>query len=155
MIRRITIRDFRLTFTAARITKVVGVNSQLDDGRHILMWDFDEVDLGKVKSALKAVQIKYLLSGIYIFRSSEPNNYIAYCFTALDWRQVVSILAQTKFLDWSFFKYGCYREHFTLRVSPKNKHRIKFLEVLKGFEPPNCFCENLKSLVRYETLRGG
>lgn len=153
MIKRITIGDLRLTFTAARITKVVGVNSQLGDGRHILMWDFDDTNLEAVKHALKHVQIKYTLSAIYIFETKERTNFVAYCFTALPWRQVVSILAQTKLLDWNFFKYGCYREHFTLRVSSKDGRKIRFMETLNGFEPPNCYREDLKSWVRYETLK--
>lgn len=155
MIKRITIGDLRLTFTCARITKVVGVNSQLDDSRHILMWDFDEVELDRVKDALRRVQTRFFLSDILILRSSEPNNYIAYCFTAKDWRDTVMILAQTELVDWNFFKYGCYRGHFTLRVSPKKVEKPKLVATLEGYDKPNCSVEDLNSWVRYETLKGG
>jgi len=154
MIKRVTIKDLRLTFTAARITKVMGVNSQLDDGSHILMWDFDDVPLDLVKQALSRVQARFFLSDILILRSSEPNNYIAYCFTAKDWRDVVMIIAQTEYMDWNFFKYGVYRGRFTLRVSPKQVEKPYLVARLEGYDKPDCSPEDLNSWVRYETLKG-
>lgn len=154
MIKRVTIKDLRLTFTCARITKVIGVNSRLDDERHILMWDFDGIELDRVKEALRRVQARFFLSDILILRSSEPDNYIAYCFTAKDWRDVVMIIAQTELVDWSFFKYGVYRGRFTLRVSPKKVEKPKLVATLDGYELANCSVDELNSWVRYETLKG-
>lgn len=154
MIKRITIGDVRITFTVARITKVIGVNSQLEDGRHILMWDFDGHSLESVKSALGTVQARYFLSDIYILETKEHTNYIAYCFTALDWRRVVEIIAQTNLVDWNFIKYGVYRGRFTLRVTSKGGGIPKFVTRLEGYELPNCEVPDLKSWVRYETLKG-
>jgi len=153
MIKRFRIRGVRFTFTIARTQKVIGVNSQLADGTHILMWDFDEVPLEDVRAELKRVQTRYLLSDIYILRTKEPDNYIAYCFTALPWKRVVEIIAQTNLVDWNFFKFGVYRGHFTLRVTPKNGRTPRLVEVLGGFELANCEVADLMSWVRYETLR--
>lgn len=154
MIKRITIGDTRVTFTIARITKVIGVNSRLDDGRHILMWDFDDMPLDRVAEALRKVQARYFLSEIYILKSSEPNNYIAYCFTAKEWQEAVEILAQTKGVDENFFKYGVYRGRFTLRVSEKNGERPHLVTKLEGYDLANCSVKELNSWVRYETLKG-
>ena len=74
MIKRLTIRNHRLTFTFARIAKVIGVNSNLEDGSHILMWDFDDVDLESVKTALKVVQTRYFLSDIIICETKKDTN---------------------------------------------------------------------------------
>lgn len=153
MIKRITIGDVRITFTIARITKVIGVNSQLGDGRHILMWDFDDTNLEVVKSALRVVQTRYLLSDIHILETKEHTNYIAYCFTALSWCRIVEIIAQTDLVDWNFFKYGVYRGRFTLRVTAKGGRIPKLVAKLEGYELPNCIVPDLLSWVRYETLK--
>jgi len=152
MIKRLTIRNYRLTLTFARIGKMIGVNSIVDDEFHILMWDFDEVPLEEVKAALKVVQTRYLLSTIHILRTKEPNNYIAYCFTALHWKTVVEIIAQTHGVDWQFFRFGVYRGHFTLRVTPKGERTPKLVARLEGLTPADCSPEHLESWVRYETL---
>jgi len=154
MIKRITIGDIRLTFTIARVAKVIGVNSRLDDGRHILMWDFDNTTLEEVKNALRKVQSRYFLSDIFILETKKDTNFIAYCFTALDWRRAVEIIASTQGVDWNFIKYGVYRERFTLRVSPKDRRVPKKVATLEGYELPNCSVKDLNSWVRYETLKG-
>ena len=152
MILRRTLRNWRMTLTIARIAKVIGVNSELEDGRHILMWDFDNVPLDYVVSALDIVKNRYFLSGIHVLRTKEPDNYIAYCFTSQDWRTAVEIVAQTHLVDWQFLRFGVYRGHFTLRVTPKNEREIKLAYRLEGYEPPDCKPSDLKSWVRYETL---
>jgi len=145
MIKRITIGDVRVTFTLARIAKVIGVNSQLDEDRHILMWDFDDVSLEEVVAALNVVKNRYSLSNIYVLETKKDTNYIAYCFTALDWRRVVEIIAQTEHIDWNFFKYGVYRGRFTLRVTPKDGRTPKFKCMLEGLGLPDCEPSELMS----------
>ena len=152
MIIRGTIRKVRLTLTIARIAKVIGVNSELEDGRHILMWDFDDVPLDVVVESLKKVQARYLLSDIHICRTKEPHNYIAYCFSSQEWRTACEIVAQTPNVDWQFFRFGVYRGHFTLRVTPKGDRQIVFATRLGGYSLEDCKPEDLKSWVRYETL---
>ena len=152
MIKRITIGNRRLTLTYARIAKVTGVNSNLEDGMHVLMWDFDAVTIIEVCMALKTVQTRYSLSDIHVLRTKEPDNYIAYCFSAKDWRTAVEIIAQTPFVDWQFFRFGVYRGHFTLRVTPKGDRHIKGAALLEGYELPNCEPPDLLSWVKYETL---
>ena len=153
MIKRFKIKGVRFTFTIARTTKVIGVNSNMADGRHILMWDFDGVALDMVKAQLGYVQSRYLLSSIYILRTKVPDNYIAYCFTACDWRRTIEIIASTGYVDLNFFKFGVYRGHFTLRVTPKNGRTPRLIETLEGHELSDCEIDDLKSWVRYETLK--
>ncbi len=152
MILRFTIRNHKFTFTFAKIAKMIGVNSFLENERHILMWDFDEVPFDDVCSSLRVVQFRYFLSDIHVLQTKEPDNYIAYCFTSQDWRKAVEIVAQTQHVDWQFFRFGVYRGHFTLRVTPKG-NRIPYLKVrLWGYALPDCTPQDLKSWVRYETL---
>lgn len=152
MIKRLTIGEYRITLTFARIAKVIGVNSNLEDGSHILMWDFDDVSLGNLKDALSMVQHRYFLPDILILETKKDMNYIAYCFSAEEWRRAVEIIASTPFVDWQFFRFGVYRGHFTLRVTPKGERGIKKIAKLEGLRLPDCTPEDLKSWVKYETL---
>lgn len=153
MIKRLTIGDLRMTFSCAHITRVVGVNSELKNGNHILMWDFDDVPLEDVKRALHIVQTRYFLSDIYILETKEKRNFCAYCFTAVDWQRAVEIMAATQFVDWGYFRYSVWRYHFTLRVSPKNGRDSKMVAFLEGYKLPTAKIEDLKYWVEYETRR--
>jgi len=153
MIKRLTIGDLRLTFSCARITRVIGVNSELEDGNHILMWDFDDVPLDKVKSALRKVQTRYFLSDIIILKTKEPDSYNAWCFTRVPWQRAVEIVAATEHVDWGFFRYSVWRYHFTLRTTPKNGRDSRQVARLEGYELPTARIEDLKYWVEYETKK--
>ncbi|GAI61975.1 unnamed protein product, partial [marine sediment metagenome] len=75
---------------------VVGVNSNLPDGNHVLMWDLDETTFDEVFKNLLTVQRIYELPNIYILETKKDTNYIAYCFKKTPWLKVVEILAFTK-----------------------------------------------------------
>ena len=152
MIFKFRLGRFRFTFSLAPVIDVVGVNSRLPDGNHIVMWDFDNVPLFKVVKNLLKVQRHFKLPNIYLFQSSEGNNYIAYSFVKRKFQEIVKIIAYTDGIDFSFFKYGVYRERFTLRISEKNGFKPKLLIVLKSRYPEEAKLEDLKSFVKYETL---
>lgn len=155
MIWRIRIGRWRFTFTLARTTTVTGVNSKLDSGEHILMWDFDDKRLADVRNALELTQETYGLPAIYILETKKDKNYIAYCFKRLEWRKVVEIITYTPNVDWGFIKYGIFREHFTLRVTPKSGRRPKLVWILRSNVPEDAYITDLKSWVKYETLEDG
>jgi hypothetical protein len=152
MIWQLRIGNWKFTFTFAQVTDVIGVNSTLPDGNHILMWDFDNVPLSHVETALKTKQQTEGLPNIYILNTGKPNNYIAYCFKACSWRNAYGIVASTPFVDWNFIKYAAVRGHFTLRVSPKNGRKPRLVKVLKSRVPETASIRELRSWVKYETL---
>ena len=145
MILRLLIGSWRFTFTMAPITKVTGVNSNLPNGDHILMWDFDEIPLIVVETALGLMQDIYELPNIYILNTGTQDHFIAYCFESLCWKEVVEILAATPYLDDNFFKYGVYRDHFTLRVTPKEGRKPKLVHTLKSIRPETASIDELSS----------
>lgn len=153
MIKRITIGDLRLTFTAARIVKVGGFNSLCTDKNHILMWDFDDTSLEVVCDALKFVQDKYYLSRIYVLETKKDTNFIAYCFSKTDWHKAVQIVASTPGIDWNFFKYGVYRDKFTLRVTDKGHGKPHCVAVLESPYHEDATVLDLATWVNYETLK--
>uniref|UniRef100_A0A6M3M9P6 Uncharacterized protein n=1 Tax=viral metagenome TaxID=1070528 RepID=A0A6M3M9P6_9ZZZZ len=153
MIKRITIGDLRLTFTAARIVKVGGFNSLLADGNHILMWDFDDIELLRVKGYLCRVQYKYQLPRIYVLETRASGSYIAYCFKRTPWKKAVIIVADTPEVDWNFLKYGVYRDKFTLRATDKGYGKPHCVAVLESNVPEDATILDLATWVRYETLK--
>jgi len=155
MILRLRSGRWRLTFTMAPVTEVVGVNSRLPDGSHILMWDFDDTDLTEVMGVLTMVQDLYNLPKIYIFETKPNSNYIAFCFKRTSWRRAVEIVASTKGVDWNFFKYSIYRGWFTLRVGPKCGRVPRLMWILESDVPEDCTVLDLKRWVKYETMEDG
>jgi len=155
MIWKLRIGRWRFTFTMAPLTDVIGVNSNLPDGNHIVMWDFDETNFDDVFKTLLTVQRVYNLPKIYILETKKDTNYIAYCFKRTTWLKVVEIIAFTKGVDWNYFKYGVYRGNFTLRVGPKCGRKPKLVWTLVSSVPEDCSIKELKSWVRYETLEDG
>jgi len=152
MILKLTIFNWRFTFSCAPITKVIGVNSTLPNGNHILMWDFDDTGLNNVIDALLSAQRVYELPTIYIVETKKDKNFAAYCLKETLWRKAIEILTFTKGVDYNFIKYGIYREHFTLRVSPKCGRKPKLIYKLFSDEPEDVKVKDLKSWVQYETL---
>jgi len=177
MIFKLQVGNWRFTFTVAPVTTVIGVNSQLPDGRHILMWDFDDTSLEEVIKSLQRVQAIYDLPPIHILQTKTTNiefgkiidympfgkvqdltitgNFIAYCFKALPWRKVIEVIAFTKGVDANFFKYGVYRERFTLRVTPKGNREPHWIHTMPSKVAPDVDVKDLKSWVKYQTLQDG
>jgi len=144
--------SWRFTFTMAPVVKVVGVNSILSDGNHVLMWDFDDTKLEDVMDALIHVQAEYMLPPIYVLETKPGKNYIAYCFKKTEWRKAVEIVVSTPHVDWNFIKYSVYRGWFTLRVSEKDGRRPKLVHVIPSDVPEDCDLFDLRKWVKYETL---
>ena len=155
MIIKTTIGRWRFTFSMAPITKVVGINSNLPDGKHILMWDFDNGTLYEIMHNLRCVQIDYALPKIRIARTGKKTGYHAICLKRVEWRECVEILAATPMLDWTYYKYGVYRGHFTLRVSPKCFRNIIFDGIMSGYGKEDVSIKELNSVTQYETLEDG
>ena len=155
MIIKITICSWRFTFSMAPITHIIGVNSILEDGNHIIMWDFDASDFWTVHDELLKVQQVYKLPNVYITETSPKTGFHAWCFKKVDWHKLVEILAFTKGIDYNYFKYGIYRGKFTLRVSSKCGRKIQPAKILKSKEPEEIDIHELRDWVKYETLADG
>jgi len=152
MIKKWRIGRWRITFTFAPVTNVLGVNSNLPDGNHVLMWDFDDTDLNTVVETLIRVQRIYDLPNIYVLSTKGGENFIAYCFKRTPWRKAVEILAFTKNVDWNFIKYSVYRGHFTLRVGAKCGRIPQLAWIIMSNVEEDCSIREMRSWVRYETL---
>lgn len=153
MIFKLRIKSWQASLALTRLTTVVGVNSNLPDGRHILMWDFDKVNLSDVKYALAEVQEQYGLPPIYVLNTGTPDHYIAYCFEPFTWIQSVSIIAATKFIDQNYFRLAVIRKHWTLRISDKDGRKIIRVCVLPSWVKEYVDYSYLKNFVEYDTMK--
>jgi len=152
MIIRLKIGRWRFSYSMAPVTNIIGVNSTLPSGNHILMWDFDNISLRQAVTELRRIQKKYTLPTIYLLTTGKPNSFIAYCFKENNWHRAVEIVAATKHVDPNFFKYAVYRGHFTLRVSMKCGRKPKIIQYLTGKRKQNCSVKDLISWTLYETI---
>jgi len=177
MIFRIRIGRWRFTFSAAPVVDVVGVNSKLKDGTHILMWDWDNITLGRVIAGLNITQLIYDLPNIYVLETKPPRqglwhkdpdtgkeewfikpqkgNYMAYCFAKVTWAKAKEIIAATPNVCENFYKWGVFRRKFTLRISPKEGRCPKLVHILTSPRPEECTPDDLDDFVQYETLPRG
>ena len=154
MIKRVDIGTLRFTFSFSPVITVTGVNSYVGKKKHILMWDFDKCALYKVKRSLKAVQVRYFLSDIYIAKTKPDGGYHAYCFSIRDWQKAIEIIAATRYVDMKYLKWSVFRGRFTLRVSEKLGRLPKFKACLEGLPSADVTIKDLKSWVVYETVGG-
>lgn len=153
MIIRWTLGNIRYVLSAAKVTKIMGINSQLGDDDHILMWDFDHTSLFDVCYHLRYIQHRYMLSDIHILETNhQEGNYVAYCFTRTEWHDAVAIVASTHGVDWNFVRLSVFRGWFTLRVGEKKSGKPKLVKRLEGLQLADVKPEELKSWVEYETL---
>ncbi|MBA7618509.1 hypothetical protein ES703_25836 [subsurface metagenome] len=133
--------------------KVKGVNSILPNGRHFLLFDFDDVEEHNVKASLRAIQARYKLSSIYLINTGLTDYWHAYCFTSHSWPETLRILADTPALDKVYFKIGVLRGYFTLRYSPKQGRVFSEAQRLSSEVRADVDPYELDSFINYWTKR--
>lgn len=141
---------YKISLVIGTITKVQGVNSNLRDGNHITMWDFDEPKLELILSWLWPVQAFYSLPAIHIAQSHPGGGYHAYCLQRMEWLQSVSIVSATHGIDPGYVSMCAMRGHWTLRLSDKGRGVPSHVAVLPSGWPEDVKVEELTSWVNYE-----
>lgn len=144
---------FRFHIGWSRTVEVKGVNSELKDGYHFLMWDFDDLDEFWVYEDLWEIQEKHNLPTIYVLNTGLPNYWHAYCFHRCDWLEARAIIAGTRGVDRVFLTLGIMRGYFTLRISDKRGREFKRVFTIKSDLPETVQPEEVSSFVHYTTKR--
>jgi len=148
----IKIVKFGLRFYCAislrRVREVTGVNSQVDEDTHFLMWDFDEIPLPIVIDSLKAVQRMFNLPAISIVQT-KANNYHGYCFRACSFIEARGIIAFTPNIDRHYLAAGCGRGYFTLRFTDVKGQEFKHVMTLTSDIEPDLDYTDINSFVQY------
>ena len=108
---------------------LIGLSSELTDGRHMAFWDFDDADLADVVADLRDAQDAHALPSISISESS-PGSYLAWSPCARDLREVAQIALRSPLTDARWVGVSLSRGYFTIRISAKD-----------GGEPPRSVAE--------------
>lgn len=96
-----------------QIKTCFGVDSQTEDKKNILYWDFDNIELNTVCYCLETQQEKYLLSNIYVIKTT--NGYNAFSLDKMPFNSMIHIISTTKNIDSLFVKMSKHRKNSTLR----------------------------------------
>lgn len=144
------IGKYRIRMAIEKVEDVIGVQSKLRDGNHVLLWDFDNVGYLMVESTLKQVQNRFELSRIIICATGSENGYHAYCLQRCSFMNALSILAATVCVDPGFVRLGAFKGEWTLRVSEKNGHDIVPVAELYSNVADTVEVEELCDFVQFE-----
>jgi len=136
-----------------RTTKVQGVNSDLGDGYHFLMWDFDNVNEAALRRELSYIQDTFGLPDIHVLSTGLPDYYHAYCFARLKWREARAVIAATELVDRVYLTLGMMRGYFTLRFSDKRGRSISKAFTLPSDIPATVDAGEVVSFLEYTTKR--
>lgn len=126
--------NYQLRIYLSCLEKREGVASKLFDkeDKHVLLWDFDDVELEVVEASLTAIMKRYKLPKIYIV-SSSPKRFHAYSFTARTFKEVIHILSATPELDVKYLRLGMVRGYYTLRITPRKNDDFTLVKILDSY----------------------
>ena len=113
------------------VPAVVGIDSNLKNGNHFLMIDYDDkLNLGGLVKEINRLQFKFDLNAAHIVESSE-NHYNVFFFEEdLDYFDALRIIHDTPCCK-SFKSARMHYDEMTLRLSPKvNKPKPKLVHVV-------------------------
>lgn len=155
---RISIRRrlgrIRFSLVVRTVLNVQAVTSRLDDGNHIIMWDFDDVPLNVVEVTLMTAQSRHTLPAIHISRSNDAGGYHAYCLARVSWLRSLEVVAGTQCIDPEYVSMAAWRKRWTLRLSDKGQGVPTFVETLSSEWPEEVEQRELTSWTDYEIWTG-
>jgi hypothetical protein len=104
--------------------EVLGFNSRCEDGKHIIIWDYDAVEYKDIISSLNYIQENYRLGNIYIFKTF--NGYNAVSLSKLYFEEVYKLKKNTRYSDYQHNEMGHKLGKWVMRVG-EDKYIIKTL----------------------------
>ncbi len=151
--KRIRIGRFQVSLMAGLVTKVQGINSNLKDGKHIIMWEFDETDKLAVLGSLQAAQAMYQLPDIYVAESHPGGGFHAYCFEAMSFIESLHIVSGTVLVDPNYITMCAMRQHWTLRLTDKGQGQPEYMETLESLFHATANTADLVGMVEYHAYQ--
>lgn len=131
MRKTISFHNYFLRFTFYKLEGTEGLDSILPNGKHILMWDFDNCNLDTVKASLKSVQDKYNLPDIHIYADNKPNSFRASSPQQVEFNQLLHILLDTSNIDRHYIEWTLKKGYATMRIGKKKgRSDIKLVDIL-------------------------
>lgn len=152
---RWTFLGLRFSLVIGRTRDVIGVKSIIGEDSHIIMWEFDDPDLIKIRQELWATQVFHSLPNIHISESHPGGGYHAYCLHRCSFMQSLHIVSGTRFVDPRYVTMAAMRGHWTLRRTDKGEGAPQYVETLESEIPETAKLEDLGSWVKYEVWSKG
>lgn len=144
----------RYSFVVRTVKNIQAITSRLEDGNHIIMWDFDGVPMATVLFYLGKIQESYLLPPIHISSSSNTGGYHAYCLYRCTWLESLHIVSGTKGIDPEYVSMAAWRKRWTLRLSDKGQGVPTYHDTLPSQIEETVAPVELTSWVDYEVWSG-
>lgn len=151
MIVELQLFRYRIVLTAAKTEVIEGVYSSLDNDKHFLMWDFDDIELNSVIESLNSVQSTFGLPKIHILETEKGNGYHAYCLCKVSFKDACAILAITQGIDMRYYTAGVMRHKWTLRIGEKSGRSIKAIHIINSDIKETVAIEDIKNFCTYKT----
>lgn len=145
--------SIRFYIGLTRSGRAEGVCSGLPDGRHFLMWDFDDKEVADVIETMGKVQLQFRLPQVYIINTGKPAHFHCYAFKAYTWAETLYILASSDGIDETYFKIGAIRGFFTLRYTEKGGRDFTLEAILPSVISEDVDPLSIPKLVHYWTKR--
>ena len=153
--KKFRIKRFQISLMAGMVTKVTGINSNLADGQHIVMWEFDETDFMKVEAALFAAATFHRLPSIHIAQSHPGGGFHAYCFRRMSFVESLHIVSGTALVDPNYITMCAMRQHWTLRLTDKGQGFPHYYASIMTRIEPDCDFMDLAGVVEYHAYQKG
>ncbi len=144
---------WRFYLAISRLKPVKGMNSIHSSGKHIIMWDLDNISEMEAVITLEEVQETFKLPRIWLINTGLPRYWHAFCFKLLPWEDVVHILASSDKLDKVYFAIGIIRGYFTLRYSKKKGRQFQPAIILQGYGEEDIDPFEFTSFITYPSAR--
>ena len=116
----IRVKNRHLRIELKRVQTLAGLNSILPSGKHLTLFDIDDMDSEAMEASLRSTQDFYLLPDITVFGSGTENHWLAFCRTERPQLKVAEYLMNTVGIDLAFVGIGLARGRWTIRLSEKN-----------------------------------
>lgn len=148
---RIALGSLRIYLSITKRQPVLGVNSILADGEHVLLLDFDEVPSPtELEDGLNSFARWHRLPPIYVVESSE-GKYHGYCYHRLDWQRAALLMADCPYVDDMHQRLGIMRQYWTLRISDKAEWYMRRAFATGGYAAETAEPGELQSFVQYDS----
>jgi len=128
----------------------IGMNSTVDDDKHIILLDFDEVTIDDVRESVAELQEFWNLADADIFKTK--NGFHAYFwYDHVPYDRLKMIINYARHVDPMFKYISKYYDRKTIRIAGKYKEKdIFFEETIKGVRFPTKIERDIGNLKKNE-----
>lgn len=151
MYLRFRFLNHRIVFYNRRIYETGGINSNLKNGLHVPMFDFDYINIRELETEMMRLRDEFNLGQILIMNTGKYDSYHGIVLNAMSWRDAVALVASCKYTDLKHLQFSLRRGHFTLRVLPKAGRKLYLTSIIRSENPSDVRIKDIDSYVLYET----